>query len=36
LIANYSKSYFSTISAVMAGKDELRKVIDEARERRRM
>ncbi len=36
LIANYSKSYFSTISAVMAGKDELRKVIEEARERRRM
>jgi putative ATPase len=36
LIANYSKSSFSTISAVMAGKDELRKVIDEARERRRM
>jgi len=36
LIANYSQSHFSTISAVMAGKDELRKIIEEARERRRM
>ena len=36
LIANYSQSHFSTISAVMAGKSELRKVIDEARERRRL
>ena len=36
LIANYSKSHFSTISAVMAGKSELRKVIDESRERRRL
>jgi putative ATPase len=36
LIANYSQSHFSTISAVMAGKDELRVIIDEARERRRM
>jgi putative ATPase len=36
LIANYSKSHFSTISAVMAGKSELRKVIAEARERRRL
>jgi putative ATPase len=36
LIANYSQSHFSTISAVMAGKSELRQVIDEARERRRL
>jgi len=31
LIANYSQSHFSTISAVMAGKSELKEVIDEAR-----
>jgi putative ATPase len=36
LIANYSQSHFVTISAVMAGKSELREVIDEARERRRL
>ena len=36
LIANYSKSYFATISAVMAGKSELRKIISAARERRRL
>jgi putative ATPase len=36
LIANYSQSHFSTISAVMAGKSELREVIEEARERRRL
>jgi putative ATPase len=36
LIANYSQSHFSTISAVMAGKSELKEVIDEARERRRL
>lgn len=36
LIANYSQSHFATMSAVMAGKSELRKVIDEARERRRL
>jgi putative ATPase len=36
LIANYSQSHFSTISAVMAGKDELREVIGEAGERRRL
>ena len=36
LIANYSQSHFATISAVMAGKSELRKVIEEARERRRL
>lgn len=36
IIANYSKSYFVTISAVMAGKSELRVVIDEALERRRL
>ncbi len=36
IIANYSKSYFVSISAVMAGKAELRNVIDEALERRRL
>jgi putative ATPase len=36
LIANYSQSHFVTISAVMAGKSELREVIAEARERRRL
>lgn len=36
LIASYSKSHFATISAVMAGKDELREVIADARERRKM
>jgi putative ATPase len=36
LIANYSKSHFATISAVMAGKAELRKIIADARERRRL
>ena len=36
IIANYSKSYFVTISAVMAGKSELKVVIEEALERRRL
>jgi len=36
LIANYSQSYFETMSAVMAGKDELKAVIESARERRRL
>jgi len=36
LIANYSRSYFATMSAVMAGKSELRAVIAEARDRRRL
>jgi putative ATPase len=36
LIANYSRSDFITISAVMAGKSELRTVISEATEKRRM
>jgi len=36
LIANYSQSYFVTISAVMAGKSELKEVIDAVRERRRL
>ena len=36
LIANYSESHFATISAVMAGKAELREVIEKARERRRL
>lgn len=34
LIANYSQSHFVTISAVMAGKSELREVMDAASERR--
>jgi len=36
LIANYSESHFATISAVMAGKAELREVIANATERRRL
>jgi len=36
LIASYSKSHFATISAVMAGKAELREVIADASERRKM
>jgi len=36
LIANYSKSHFATISAVMAGKSELREVIRLAIDRRRL
>ena len=36
LIATYSKSHFATISAVMAGKAELREVIADASERRKM
>jgi len=36
LIANYSQSYFVTMSAVMAGKADLRKVIEETRDRRRL
>jgi len=36
LIASHSKSYFHTLSAVMAGKSDLREVIEAARERRRM
>lgn len=36
LIANYSQSHFETMSAVMAGKEELKNVIDAARERRRL
>ncbi len=36
LIANYSQSHFVTISAVMAGKSELREVMDAASERRRL
>ncbi len=34
LIANYSQSHFSTISAVMAGKSELKEIINDAQERR--
>jgi len=36
LIANYSQSHFAVISAVMAGKAELRTVIDAASERRQL
>ena len=36
LIANHSQSHFSTMSAVMAGKEELKRVIQEASERRRL
>jgi putative ATPase len=36
LIANYSQSHFETMSAVMAGKEELKIVIEGARERRRL
>jgi len=36
LIANYSQSYFVTMSAVMAGKADLRKVIAETHDRRRL
>lgn len=36
LIANYSQSHFAVISAVMAGKTELRGVIDAAKERRQL
>jgi putative ATPase len=36
IIANKTKSHFETLSAVLVGKPELRKVINEAIERRRM
>lgn len=36
IIANSTKSHFETISAVLAGKPELRRVIGEARERRKI
>src|SRR5512142_1554933 len=36
VIANHTSAPFSTISAVLAGVDELRKVIAEARQRRKM
>jgi len=36
LIANYSQSHFETMSAVMAGKEELKSVIEGARELRRL
>ena len=36
IIANNSKSYFVSISAVMAGKAELKTIIEEALERRRL
>ncbi len=35
-IANTTKSHFETLSAVLAGKAELREVIDRAQERRRL
>ena len=36
VIANTTKSYFVTISAILAGKADLRQIIDEALERRRL
>lgn len=36
IIANSTQSHFETISAVLAGKPELRKVIDAARDRRKL
>lgn len=36
IIANQTQSHFETISAVLAGKPQLRKVIDEASERRKL
>jgi putative ATPase len=36
LIANYSQSHFESMSAVMAGKDQLKEVIESAKERRRL
>ncbi len=36
IIANTTQSYFETISAVLAGKPELRRVIAEAQERRKL
>jgi putative ATPase len=36
IIANTTQSHFETISAVLAGKPELRRVIEEARERRKL
>ena len=36
LIANYSQSHFESMSAVMAGKEELKLVIEGAKERRRL
>ncbi len=36
IIANTTRSYFETISAVLAGKPQLRQVIDAARERRKL
>jgi len=36
VIANSTKSHFVTISAILAGKAELREIIDEALERRRL
>jgi putative ATPase len=36
VIANHTQGHFSSISAVLAGVDELRKVIAEARQRRKM
>ena len=36
VIANQTKSHFETLSAVLAGKAELREVIDKALERRKL
>ncbi len=36
IIANHTQSHFETISAILAGKADLRRIIDEALERRRL
>jgi putative ATPase len=36
VIANHTQSHFETLSAVLAGKAELREVIDKALERRKL
>lgn len=36
VIANHTRSHFETLSAVLAGKTELREVIDKALERRKL
>lgn len=36
IIANHTESHFETMSAVLAGKPELRRVIEEAQERRKL
>jgi putative ATPase len=36
VIANQTKSYFETLSAILAGKSDLREVIDRAQERNKL